>query len=396
MNSKPKRFSTALFQSYNEYKRGDLSPSNCKHATIIPEVRGIVDRSQGLFGVERAGYSQEGREIVRLTFGRGPTSVLLWSQMHGDEPTATLALMDVFTYLNANAGASWVIALKDQITVHVLPMLNPDGAERFRRFSALGIDINRDARSLTTPEARILRGAQSSLSADFGFNLHDQGLSSVGPSSRIVAMSLLAPAVDKQRSMIPVRMRATRLAAFVSRQLSEFAPGNIATYDDAYEPRAFGDGMQSWGTSTILIESGQWPGDPEKAFIRKLNFVAILSSLHAISDSSYQDSDIDEYRALEQNGKRVYDIIVRGVELTRGSGGWSGRTDIGLAGVPLNGSTTEFSHEGSLFAVKEIGDLLDFGALWTFDASVRSVPAETFALEKTVTLAQLKNYLQLP
>src|SRR5215207_7532959 len=40
---------------------------------------------------EEIGQSLEGRELRAVTFGGGDTRVLLWSQMHGDESTATMA-----------------------------------------------------------------------------------------------------------------------------------------------------------------------------------------------------------------------------------------------------------------------------------------------------------------
>src|SRR5688500_4981893 len=46
--------------------------------------------------VEVIGQSLLGRDIRAVTYGNGPTRVLLWSQMHGDESTATMALADVF------------------------------------------------------------------------------------------------------------------------------------------------------------------------------------------------------------------------------------------------------------------------------------------------------------
>jgi hypothetical protein len=53
-------------------------------------------------------------------------------------------------------------------------MLNPDGAELFQRENAAGMDVNRDGRQLSTPEARALKGLRDRLSPDFGFNLQDQ------------------------------------------------------------------------------------------------------------------------------------------------------------------------------------------------------------------------------
>ena len=49
--------------------------------------------------VREVGKSLEGREIWDVTFGTGPFVVMMWSQMHGDEPTATSALFDLYEYL---------------------------------------------------------------------------------------------------------------------------------------------------------------------------------------------------------------------------------------------------------------------------------------------------------
>ena len=52
------------------------------------------------------GESMLGRPIRSVTFGQGPTRVLLWSQMHGDESTATMSLADIFRFLAEAGGRS--------------------------------------------------------------------------------------------------------------------------------------------------------------------------------------------------------------------------------------------------------------------------------------------------
>lgn len=389
----PNALATHLFSTYEQYRLYYLRPSNCRHKEIGTEMRELVDRSGNLLAMREVGKSIQGRSIYLLSFGHGEKRILLWSQMHGDESTATLALMDVFNMLVEDQGKEgWVAEVLEQTTVNVIPMLNPDGAEHVQRLTAAQIDMNRDARELATPEARILREAQRQIKPAFGFNLHDQGLASVGTTPKVAALALLAPALDEKRSTPPIRLRAMRIGALITRTLSQFIGGHIATYDDAFEPRAFGDGMQSWGTSTLLIESGHWPGDPEKLFIRKLNYVALLTAIRAIGNGSYQDTEMDWYRQLLPNGKMMYDLIIRGIELHNGPADWSARVDIGFMYEP---PYHKRSHEGISVILKEVGDLSLHGALENIDGSGRRMSATAIPVETVIPLSQIAESLQL-
>jgi hypothetical protein len=387
----PGALARQLFAHHPQFRYDALGPRQCKHAAVHAALGELAARGDGLLALHEAGRSLEGRSITMATCGRGEKRVLLWSQMHGDEPTATLALLDVFGFLTgAGAGEAWIRDMLDTITIFAVPMLNPDGAERGTRRTAAGIDMNRDARALVTVEGNILRGLQRRLRPRFGFNLHDQELSSVGETTRVTAMALLAPALDARRSTPLVRVRAMRVAALIARVLGPIAGGHLARYDDAFEPRAFGDNMQAWGTSTVLIESGHWPRDREKAFVRRLNFVAILSALRAIGDGSYQDVDVDHYRELPENGKRLFDIIVRDVVVKHRSGARHD-ADIGLMVEPQHNRTGT----RTVVTVKEAGDLSTFGALETIPGGKRPVPVERIATDRVVPLSRFLDELQL-
>jgi hypothetical protein len=388
----PTALAKQLYSNYGEYRLDHVSPALCKHATVMRELGECIASGKGLLTMAAVGSSIASRSISLITAGKGPKKVLLWSQMHGDESTATLALLDIFNFLvKASAKEKWIARMLGEITIHAIPMLNPDGAERVDRRTAVGIDMNRDAMALATPEAQILRQMQKQLKPAFGFNLHDQELSSVGASGAVTALALLAPAADEKKTKTPGRLRAMRVASLLARTLSQFAHDHIACYDDAFEPRAFGDNMQKWGTSTVLIESGQWPGDPDKNFIRKLNFVGILTALRSIGDGSYQDVDLDYYTSLPPNTKRIYDIIIRSVQLHSVTG-WEHAVDIGCTFDP----TLNKPGERNIVTVKEIGDLSTFGALQTMNGSARTVPADLLPLNATMPLGRLLDILQLP
>ena len=101
--------------------------------------------------LERVGASTLGRPISMLSVGQGPQQILLWSQMHGDEPSATPALLDLAHWL-VRSSSEVARTVLDRLSLRIVPMLNPDGAHAFTRENAQGIDINRDARTRATPE----------------------------------------------------------------------------------------------------------------------------------------------------------------------------------------------------------------------------------------------------
>jgi hypothetical protein len=315
--------SAALLAIADKYRVSGLEDRRFTHEEYWGAVDAALDPQEGSgrVSISEVGRSVEGRSIRAVTLGQGPVSVLLWSQMHGDESTATMSLADIIHWWAASAESDPLRhRLADRLTITMIPMLNPDGAERFMRYDALGVDVNRDARRLATPEGRILKAVRDSLQADFGFNLHDQGTRTAGPDGELVGIALLAPAADEERSWGLVRQRARGLSALIAATLGEVIPGRIARYDDAFTPRAFGDNMQRWGTSTVLIESGALPDDPQKQELRRLNVLAILAALESIAEGSLETASTGPYDDLPMNVDIDNDLLFVGGQIVMESG----------------------------------------------------------------------------
>ena len=347
----------------DEYRVPGLEDRRFSHDEYWQALGSVLDDEEGTdrVAVAEVGRSAEGRSIRAVTLGQGPVSVLLWSQMHGDESTASMSLADIIQWwVRSPEGDPLRRLLADRLTITMLPMLNPDGAERFMRYDALGVDVNRDARRLATPEGRILKAVRDSLDADFGFNLHDQGSRTAGPDGKLVGIALLAPAADEERSWGPVRQRARRLSGVIAAALQEAIPGRIARYDDSFTPRAFGDNMQRWGTSTVLIESGALPDDPQKQELRRLNVLAILAALESIADGSLEAAASTPYDDLPMNVEISNDLLLIGGRVVMGDGG----------AYPLDVAIEyddAVARTGPRYA--EIGDLTGVRALETVDVT---------------------------
>lgn len=262
--------------------------------------------------LENLGKSYQGRPIQALQLGVGERRVLMWTQMHGDEPTATAAVLDLLAHLLAPEQAARWAGLQNKITLRVIPMLNPDGAEIFQRQNAQGIDINRDARALQTPEGRLLMAEAKRFRPHVGFNLHDQDRRyAVAGSGKPATISVLAPAYDPAKSVNDSRRAAMQLIAHLMQTMPAPMQQHVGRYDDTYSARAFGDNLAALGISTILIESGGYPDDPNRQVARALNAQMLLEALDAIAHQTYRDVNPDSYWAIPENREQgVFDLLL--------------------------------------------------------------------------------------
>jgi len=314
--------------------------------------------------VNEVGRSYANREIYRLEWGKGPLKVFMWSQMHGDEPTATSALIDMFAFLQKNRSTEWVKKIEDTMMIRAVPMLNPDGAEMYQRRNAQGIDINRDALDLRSPEARLLKQLRDDWNPAVGFNLHHQGaLTTVGHSPNQATISLLVVFGDAAKTTNYGHERNQRITSAMAEALQKFIPGHIARYSAEWTPTAFGDNFSAWGTPTILIETGGLHGKDEM-FLIKMNFVAFMTALQSLATGREKTLDVAPYSSLPENSAGgLYNFIFRRANIVSRSDG----TTL-VADIAVNSERRRASFAAPSF-IRVMGDLSHLHGLDEYDVS---------------------------
>lgn len=352
--------SLAAHAHENHYQDVELLPGLDKQQIRLADIEPLirrVERSE-VIKTEQVGESYQGRPIYRFTVGSGDTVVFMWSQMHGDESTATPALFDLMQKIESDN--HWRKNWSDKITLHILPMVNPDGAELAQRYNVQGIDVNRDARAQQTPEGRLLMAQGRLLKPDFGFNLHDQSrYYEVGNTGKPATISLLAPAFNHAKDINAKRKRAMQLIGDLKAVGDHMIPGHMGRYNDTFAPRAFGDNFAAMGISTILIESGAFPNDPNRQKARAVNVAMLIEAIDSIASGDYAQQTLEPYNSIPMNNSNSFKDVILEQVLVRDSG-HDYRIDIGI------NRSSDARQNGY---IREIGDLSVFPAFNRYDTN---------------------------
>lgn len=354
-----------LFETYAAWEETALHHRRFTSSNLKPLIENLGERSD--FEVNVIGYSEEHRNIYEVRYGNGPMPILIWSQMHGDEPTGTMALFDLFNFLKSlDAEFSEFETLKSTVTIHCIPMLNPDGASRFDRHNAFGIDLNRDAKRLQAKESQLLMERVKAINPKFCFTLHDQErYYSTGRNRNIASMSFLANPLDFENSVTPARKAAKQLIVLMNSVLQQFIPNQVGRYVDVnnYDASSFGDSLQHQGYSTVLFESGGYRRDYDRMQPRKLTFMALLAALLSIQEKSYAAIKEGLYEDIPENKYRLYDLILWNLAFKQGERELI--IDIGI-------NHKEKSEKGQAYfrgELMEFGDLQSYNAYEEYDCS---------------------------
>jgi Zinc carboxypeptidase/Amidohydrolase family len=360
-----------LSELWDRERISPADPYTLKPEQLQQRLQALAAEHKDVLQLQTVGKSVEGRDIALVRLGSGTPNILLWSQMHGDEPTATSSLLDLFQFLARHRAQPWVADILARYTLLCIPMLNPDGAERNQRRNAQGIDINRDARLLETPEGRLLKEIRDRFNPILGFNLHNQNsLTTVGDTGLVATIALLAVAADAAETGRAAGetgaepgVLAKQVTAVLYEALSPFAYGHISRYDETYNPRAFGDNLTLWGTPVVLIESGGLPAGKPADFAVMLNFVGILATLDSLASGKVQNANPAVFDSLKMNSDSpIFDLLLRNAWILTGTGIPPFRGDIAIRGDLRSGARGEA-------IIADLGDLGVYSAHQTIDCA---------------------------
>ena len=263
--------------------------------------------------IKEVGKSSLGKPIYMMTLGTGNLKVIAWSQMHGNESTATLAMLDLLCIFENYP------ELKDKlfniIQLDFIFMLNPDGSELWTRRNAFDIDINRDFLKNSSTEMRILKNVISQKNYTYALNLHDQRTIFTTDGKHPATLSFLAPSEDFERTVTENRKKSMAVIAAVYMQMKQQLPNRIARYTDEFYPTSSGDNLMKSGLPAILFEGGFYENDLARSKTREYYAKAVYFALEAISALKGDTSGCEAYFDIPQNKETHFDLIYRNVRL---------------------------------------------------------------------------------
>lgn len=124
-----------------------------KYNLLVKDITETMQNYSDLVSYEVIGQSVKGRDIYALTVGRGPVHVLITAGVHARENANTPLIMQcLFDYLYAaTMGDVQKLQILDQVTLIVVPLVNPDGYQYCidrrsgkKKTNINNVDINRN------------------------------------------------------------------------------------------------------------------------------------------------------------------------------------------------------------------------------------------------------------
>ncbi|WP_185859300.1 M14 family zinc carboxypeptidase [Blattabacterium cuenoti] len=354
----------SIFHGYESFKDKSISPSKIfRHYNLLE----IIKKYNNICSITPIGFSVEKREIFKIKWGIGKIKIFIWSQMHGNETTGTKSMFDIFHFLSKQENHDLVKFFKESLTILYIPMLNPDGSEKFQRRNAINIDLNRDSIRLQSPEIQVLFQEIYKESPHILFNLHDQkSVYNVGNECFNPAiLSFLSPSVSSQNDDFFHRKKSMGIIHFIAKEVQKVLPdvGSVGRFSDEFYPTATGDNLQKLGYPCVLFEAGNYPKDNHKEKIRKYNFLSILAGFYFVSyHNDNLEKDYEYYLSIPENKNVLLDKIYRKVQIQKGDNQFI--IDIGL----MNFEEFDFEKKNLSFVSKivDIGDLSNFFAYEEF------------------------------
>jgi len=284
-----------------------------KNRYILPEKLFEYLTAHYSSNIQQIGTSVLGNPIYLFSKGEGNVKILAWSQMHGNESTGTLAMLDLLYSLEKREGQ--MNRLFKGISLDFVFMLNPDGAKTWKRRNAVDIDLNRDYLKESSPEIKILKELIKKKKYDYALNLHDQRTVFTTDGENPATLSFLAPSFNEERDLNEVRKKSMAIISHIYFSLKREIPKNMGRYTDKFYPHSTGDNFMLAGIPTVLFEGGHFPDDYLRQHTRKYYTYALYYALAAMAMLHGDTFNYESYFEIPENRESHVDIIYRNLKL---------------------------------------------------------------------------------
>jgi hypothetical protein len=251
-----------------------------------------LDARYETLSLEVVGQSLDGNPLYAATVGTGDTNLLFITQQHGNEPIGTEAAMHLLDFLSEDTELAR--SLRDELTVTVVPRVNPDGFARWERqvggergltnprLNNEELDLNRTYDPAApfgadvAPESVAVRDLVGRLDPDFLFDYHGQG-NYRDEDGDLVTMSVLWPTTA---GVDPAVVDASKRAvAAIAASLEESDYDRLTLYPGEDNPAIARNGFALGGTPTVLVEQRFLQEMGELARGLDLDYSALVSAL---------------------------------------------------------------------------------------------------------------------
>lgn len=275
-----------------------------------------LDARHDALDLKQAGASLEGNPLYRAEIGSGDKTVMIVTQQHGDEPLGTEAALSLLDFLAGDSESAQ--AIREEVTVAVMPRVNPDGFARWERQvsgeqdvadprrNEAGLDLNRSYDpdegfdAALAPEATAIMNVLEEYNPDLLLDYHSQN-NYRDENGELDTMSVRWATNDDVAPQISADGQRAALA--ISEALEDFDHSQLSLFPGSDNPAIARNGLALEDTPTLLIEQRGLQEMDLLAQGLDLDYSALASALtleglismkgvlDSVADDSFEDYD---------------------------------------------------------------------------------------------------------
>jgi predicted deacylase len=236
--------------------------------------------------------------------------VLYITQQHGDEPLGTEAALELLQRLATSTHPA-IRAMRQELTILVVPRVNPDGHHRFWRQNYdpilepgdptdfwtrdRGYDINRWHLPSLAPEdnpvpeaatvQRIWHRYRPAIVVDY----HHQG-SYVNDDGELITASMFWPRADAGAGQDAIN-RSKQVTYLMYETLQHYGFAEVSQYPGTAPPGIARNAYGALGSASVLVELRGDIGQKSSGYLIRTAYVAMFSVLDAATEGTLSSID---------------------------------------------------------------------------------------------------------